>query len=80
MKHNKAPATKEENPFIAAATLDATPPVDGNATPFSPTADEVAYRAYLNFENHGGVDGHDVEDWLRAETELVSEHGPAGML
>ena len=77
MTRNKAPNAKKQKPF--AATLDATAPLDDNATPFSPTADEVAYRAYLNFQNHGAADGHDVEDWLRAESELIAEHRHAGV-
>ena len=43
-------------------------------TSFAPSSDEVAYRAYLNYQNHGGVDGHDVKDWLVAEAELIAEH------
>jgi hypothetical protein len=39
----------------------------------TPTSEEVADRAYLNYENHGAADGHDVEDWLRAEGELIAE-------
>ena len=40
--------------------------------------DEVAYRAYLNFEKHGSADGSDVQDWLQAEAELGIEHAHAG--
>ncbi len=78
MKHNKSPNTKKQKPFAAAATLDATAPQDGNVAIFCPNEDEVAYRAYLNYQNHGGVDGHDVENWLRAESELIAENGVAG--
>jgi len=78
MKHNKAPNTKKQKPFATAAMLDATAPQDANTIPFSPTEDEVAYRAYLNYQNHGGADGHDVENWLRAESELIAENGVAG--
>jgi HSP20 family molecular chaperone IbpA len=31
----------------------------------------VARRAFEIFENHGGSSGHDLEDWLRAESELL---------
>jgi hypothetical protein len=34
--------------------------------------DKVAERAYEIFLARGGTDGHDVEDWLRAEAELRS--------
>jgi hypothetical protein len=35
-----------------------------------PTSHEVAQRAYNFYEARGRVDGHDLEDWLRAEEEL----------
>ena len=40
----------------------------------SSTHDEIAQVAYSLYEPRGrqdGHDGHDVEDWLRAEQELV---------
>ncbi|MBC8038499.1 MAG: DUF2934 domain-containing protein [Rhizobiales bacterium] len=78
MTHNKAPNARKQKPFAAAATLDAMAPLDDNAAPFAPSADEVAYRAYLKFQNQGASDGYDVEHWLRAETELMAEHQMAG--
>ncbi len=33
--------------------------------------ERIARRAYELFDRRGGVHGHDVEDWLRAEAELV---------
>lgn len=33
--------------------------------------DAIARRAYEIFENRGRAHGHDVEDWLRAESELL---------
>ena len=35
--------------------------------------DEVAQRAYELFLAGGRVAGHDVEDWLEAERQLVAE-------
>jgi hypothetical protein len=35
--------------------------------------DDVAQRAYELFLARGRVDGHDVEDWLEAERQLVVE-------
>ena len=32
----------------------------------------IRKRAYELYEERGMEDGHDVEDWLRAEEELVS--------
>ncbi|MEQ1752469.1 MAG: DUF2934 domain-containing protein [Prosthecobacter sp.] len=79
MTHNKAPKAKKQKLLADTTTLHAKSPLDHNVTPFAPTESEVAYRAYLNFQNHGGANGHDVEDWLRAETELIAEYRPAGM-
>ena len=38
------------------------------------TKDDVAQRAYELFLARGRVDGHDVEDWLEAERQLVAEN------
>lgn len=57
-----------------ASKSGASTPLNRTLTSFAPTSDEVAYRAYLNYQNHGGVDGHDVKDWLVAEAELIAEH------
>lgn len=53
--------------------------MDANATPFSPSENEVAFRAYLNYQNHGAAEGNDVQDWLRAESELIAEHRSVGV-
>jgi DUF2934 family protein len=31
---------------------------------------EIRYRAYALYEERGREDGHDLDDWLRAEEEL----------
>jgi hypothetical protein len=41
-----------------------------NPTNAWPSYDQVAERAYEFFLARGGTDGHDVEDWLRAEAEF----------
>jgi hypothetical protein len=48
-------------------------PIAKEARPNRPipvTADAIAQRAYAFYQARGGEDGHDVEDWLRAEREL----------
>jgi hypothetical protein len=37
----------------------------------SPTHDEIAQLAFSLYESRGRQDGHHIEDWLRAEQELV---------
>ena len=40
----------------------------------SPTHDEIAQLAYSLYESRGRRDGHDLEDWLRAEEQLVRHY------
>jgi Protein of unknown function (DUF2934) len=40
-----------------------------------PAQEEIARRAYELYLERGGQDGHDVEDWMRAEAELVPGRG-----
>jgi hypothetical protein len=37
-----------------------------------PAADDIAVRAYYLFEARGLQHGHDLDDWLRAESELTA--------
>ena len=34
--------------------------------------EKIRRRAYELFENRGGEDGHDLEDWLAAEQEITA--------
>jgi hypothetical protein len=36
------------------------------------SSDDVARRAYDRFVSRGGKHGHDVDDWLSAERELLA--------
>ncbi|PYV69208.1 MAG: hypothetical protein DMG96_34615 [Acidobacteria bacterium] len=40
----------------------------------APTYDEIAQLAYCLYKSRGQQDGHDMEDWLRAEQELVRHY------
>jgi DUF2934 family protein len=40
----------------------------------SPTHDEIAQLAVSLYESRGRQDGHHIEDWLRAEQELVRHY------
>ncbi len=37
--------------------------------------DEIRRRGYELYEQHGREDGHDLEDWLRAEEEVTQKRG-----
>jgi hypothetical protein len=36
-----------------------------------PTEEEIRARAYQIFLEHGGQSGHDIDDWLQVEYELM---------
>lgn len=36
----------------------------------------IALRAYELYLQRGGINGHEVEDWLQAEREIVSSQEP----
>lgn len=38
-----------------------------------PSPEEIAVRAYALFEERGSTDGHDLEDWVEAERQLLLE-------
>jgi hypothetical protein len=40
----------------------------------APTRDEIAQLAFTFYESHGWQDGHDTEDWVRADQELVRHY------
>jgi DUF2934 family protein len=40
----------------------------------SPTHDEIAQLAFSLYESRGRQEGHHIEDWLRAEQELVRHY------
>ena len=60
-KVSKASKTKQTGP-VALASAD--------AATLLPTHEEIAVRSYELFLARGGIHGHDVEDWLQAESEL----------
>ena len=39
-----------------------------------PAHDEIAQLAYCFYESRGRQDGHDTEDWLRAEQQFVHHY------
>jgi len=55
---------------------------NSNATEKSPhpTREEIEMRAYQIFIERGGADGHDVDDWLQAEHELLEKYASVGRI
>jgi len=49
----------------------------GEALTAEQMRDQIAQRAYQLYEARGRVKGYDVQDWLQAEDELLTEMGYA---
>jgi Protein of unknown function (DUF2934) len=66
---NQKPAT--------ASTAAAPALLNQNEINFTPSPDDVARRAYFTYVNQGSPQGHEVQHWLQAETELIQERNLA---
>lgn len=52
-------------------------PTEANAQEeLMPQHDEIAMVAYSYWQSRGCPDGHDVEDWLMAEQEVLLRRSP----
>jgi hypothetical protein len=62
----------EESPIQAASQPDEVAQTLDRTTPQARTLsrDEVATRAYHLYQQRGGGDGGDLDDWLQAERDL----------
>jgi hypothetical protein len=45
-----------------------------------PTREEIELRAYQIYLERGGAQGQDLEDWLRAERELLASYRKTGRM
>jgi len=68
MKHNK----HTQNPTTTSPTLPAARRSLAEID-FVPSPDEVARAAYFSYVNQGSRPGHEVQHWLAAEAELITE-------
>jgi hypothetical protein len=77
VKKTKAPArprktaSKKAAPADGAAVASANGTTRSNVTEMKPSHDQVAQLAHRYWAEGGHQHGHHVEDWLRAEHELV---------
>jgi hypothetical protein len=60
---------KPQMPTLPTETRATESPVD--------IQEQVRRRAFELYEQHGREDGHDLEDWLQAESELVQQRTKA---
>jgi hypothetical protein len=47
------------------------PPNPAQAHDVEDVEEKIRIRAYLLFEKRGGEHGHDLEDWLQAEADIL---------
>lgn len=72
MSSRRLKQTKQDGASAGAA---APQPAAAKA---QPTHEEIARRAYELFLERGGESGQDIDDWLRAETELHEHYDGGG--
>jgi len=72
MKHKNS-SRKQSKAAVTLLQSAVRAHVNSSAIDFSPSADEVAMRAYYNFISKGSKPGHDLQHWLEAETQLLAE-------
>jgi Protein of unknown function (DUF2934) len=72
MKNNQLLQSKKE--IVPGGSNSAgTNGIDQTETDFVPAPDEVARKAYFSYVNQGSSSGHEVQHWLAAEAELITE-------
>ncbi|OLD15268.1 MAG: hypothetical protein AUJ01_12595 [Acidobacteria bacterium 13_1_40CM_3_65_5] len=62
--------TREGFNMAQHTDTDRRRPADTTQPGIAPSADDVARRAYELYEARGGEPGADLDDWLKAESEL----------
>ena len=81
---SSSPKSKKGNimsPATTTATANArtSQPIEHSQVSYQQlvkvTPEEIAERAYELFMARGATHGNDVDDWLRAETELMGARG-----
>ena len=76
MKHSvkRNPSSQDQSrPPASASRTIAAANLNQTETDFTPSADEVARRAYFAYVNQGSLAGYEVQHWLAAEAELIAE-------
>ena len=70
MKNHKLSKTQQA---VVALRPTSAAGIDQSEIDFAPSPDEVARKAYFNYENEGSLPGRDVQHWLAAEADLIAE-------
>jgi hypothetical protein len=70
-KETRVPAAQAVIAPVTTATTT-TVKAEAPASPTPPTRDAIAKRAYELYLARGKADGHQFEDWIQAERELLA--------
>ena len=70
--------TRRDDPVTPSAPNDSAS--DASRQTQRPSQEAIASRAYEIYQQRGGSDGNDVEDWLRAERELIDPSAERDLL
>jgi hypothetical protein len=57
----------------SAAKISSTPTTESVQDSVQISHEQIALRAYEIYQERGGSDGADLDDWLQAERELQSQ-------
>lgn len=60
----------------APRTLTAVPTPNQQTKPAGELQEYIRHRAFELYEQHGRNNGHDLDDWLQAESELTHQKSP----
>jgi hypothetical protein len=71
-KHKNFSQDQNQKPAGASRSAAAAN-LNHSGIAFAPSADEVARRVYFAYGNQGSLAGHEVQDWLEAEAQLLAE-------
>jgi Protein of unknown function (DUF2934) len=57
----------------APRTLTAVPTANQQTKPTGELQEKIRRRAYELYDQHGRNNGHDLDDWLQAESEVTRQ-------
>jgi hypothetical protein len=69
---------KAANPGPGGLISKGEGPVPSDKDPAKPTEEQIRQRAYEIYEAGGRQDGKELDDWIRAERELLEQSNTAG--
>ena len=72
VKHKNS-SPKQSKKAVTSSQPMVSADLNRNEIDLAPSADEVATRAYYNFVAGGSQPGNDLQHWLEAETQLLTE-------